>query len=156
MYEVSSRSLREQPTLVMSAKVAVDEIPVFLGTAYAATADQVTKSGLVMTGPPFARMRPLDSEFGQFEIEAGFPVDRAVEIEGEVMSSTLPGGKAAFVTHIGAYDQMMPAYAALETWIVENQGVPDGPAWEVYYSDPTEQPDPSTWRTEIFQPYKSA
>jgi hypothetical protein len=31
-----------------------------------------------------------------------------------------------------------------------------GNAWEVYLSDPSAQPDPATWRTEIVQPYRQA
>jgi effector-binding domain-containing protein len=49
---------------------------------------------------------------------------------------------------------MKPAYEATERWISEHDGVPEGPPWEVYYSDPNQQPDPSTWRTEIVQPFR--
>jgi len=154
MYQVSSRVLAEQPALVMGAKLAVADIPAFLGKAYAAVAKQSTRSGLVFAGPPFARYRALDDEYAQFEVEAGFPVDRPADVTGEVESSILPGGTAAVVVHIGPYDQMKPAYEAIEAWVAGQNGVLDGAPWEVYYSDPTEQPDPSTWRTEIVQPYK--
>jgi effector-binding domain-containing protein len=48
---------------------------------------------------------------------------------------------------------MKPAYEAIETWITERGAYADGPAWEVYFTDPAEQPDPRTWRTEVVQPY---
>ncbi|HEY4584431.1 MAG TPA: GyrI-like domain-containing protein [Acidimicrobiia bacterium] len=154
MYQVSSRTLQEQPTLVMTAKAAVAEIPGLLGKAYTAVAERAGRSGRALTGPPFARYRPLDDEYAEFEIEAGFPVDQPAEGGGEVVASTLPGGAAAVVTHVGPYDQMKPAYEAVETWIVEHDSQPEGAPWEVYYSDPVEQTDPATWRTEIVQPYK--
>ena len=154
MLQVSSRPLQEQPTLVMSANLTVAEIPSFLGKAYAVVAEQAGRSGLVMTGPPFARYRSLDPEYARFEVEAGFPVDKSAPVHGEVESSTLPGGPAAVVTHIGPYDEMKPAYEATEAWITQHDGMPEGSAWEVYYSDPQQQPDPSTWRTEIVQPYR--
>ncbi len=154
MYQVLSRQIVEQPTLTMTAKVPVAEIPDFLGKAYAAVSEHVARSGLAFAGAPFARYRPLDDEFAEFEIEAGFPVLSGAEGGGEVTASTLPGGVAAVVTHVGPYDQMKPAYGAVEAWIVEHDSQPEGPAWEVYYSDPSEQPNPATWRTEIVQPYK--
>ena len=154
MYQVFSRQNVEQPTLTMTAKVPVAEIPDFLGKAYATVTEHVARSGLVFAGAPFARYRPLDDEFAEFEIEAGFPVLSGAEGSAEVVASTLPGGIAAVVTHVGPYDQMKPAYQAIEAWIVEHDSQAEGPAWEVYYSDPIEQPNPANWRTEIVQPYK--
>jgi effector-binding domain-containing protein len=154
MYEVRPRHVEEQPTLVMMAKLPVSGIAEFLGRAYSAVAEQMSKEGLDFAGPPFGRYRPLDEEFTEFEIEAGFPVDRPGEGGGEVVGSMLPGGAVAVVTHIGPYDQMRPGYEAILRWIEEHDGHPEGPAWEVYYSDPAEQPDPSTWKTEIVQPYR--
>jgi effector-binding domain-containing protein len=49
---------------------------------------------------------------------------------------------------------MRPAYDAIEAWIIDQGGQPEGPAWEIYYTDPNEEPDPSNWRTEIVQPYR--
>jgi effector-binding domain-containing protein len=155
LYEVLFRHIVEQPTLVMTAKVAVAEIPGFLGKTYGAVAEHIGKSGLAFAGPHFGRYRPLDDEFSEFEIEAGFPIGNTAEGSGDVVASTLPGGDVAVLTHIGPYDQMGPAYEAIENWITEHNGQPEGAPWEVYYSEPTEQPDPSTWRTEIFQPYRA-
>ncbi|HEY7468593.1 MAG TPA: GyrI-like domain-containing protein [Acidimicrobiia bacterium] len=153
MYQVTSRHVYEQPTLVMTGKMRVEEIKDWIGTAYARVAEQVGKLGLTFAGPPFARYRPLDESFEEFEIEAGFPIDRPASGVGEVTSSSLPGGTAAVVTHIGPYDQMRPAYEAIQSWIEAKGGTSSDVPWEVYYSDPVAEPDPSTWRTEIYQPY---
>jgi hypothetical protein len=40
---------------------------------------------------------------------------------------------------------MRPAYDAVEAWIIDQGGQPEGPGWEIYYSDPNEEPDPSNW-----------
>jgi len=154
VYEVISRHIEEQPTLVVCGKMGVADIPEWIGKAYDAVAQLIGKSGLDFAGPPFARYRPLDEEFGEFDIEAGFPIDRPAEGEGGVVASTLPGGQVAMVTHIGPYDQMRPGYEAIMRWLEEHDGHPEGAAWEVYYSDPVEQPDPNTWRTDIVQPYR--
>jgi effector-binding domain-containing protein len=57
-------------------------------------------------------------------------------------------------TYIGPYDAMEPAYTALASWVSDRGGEPTGDAWEIYSSDPEQQPDPRTWRTEIVQPYR--
>ena len=49
---------------------------------------------------------------------------------------------------------MVPAYEAIHEWLGEHELQPEGPAWEVYYSDPEVQPDSATWKTEIVQPYR--
>ena len=72
---------------------------------------------------------------------------------GDVFASELPGGHTAHTWHIGPYDNMETAYRALEAWIAERHGKPDGAPWEVYRSDPVKEPDPATWQTEIFMPY---
>jgi effector-binding domain-containing protein len=154
VYEVVTRHIEEQPTLVVTAKMGVAEIKDWIGPVYTRIAELIGRTGLDFAGPPFARYRPLDDQFSEFEIDAGFPVDRHAEGEGDIVASTLPASAVAMVTHIGPYDQMKPAYEALMAWIQEHGAHPDGAAWEVYYSDPVTEPDPATWRTEIYQPYK--
>jgi effector-binding domain-containing protein len=154
MYQVVSEHRTEQPTLVLRGKVTATEIPLFLGKAYTEVAEHIGWSGLDFAGPPFARYRPLDADSSEFEIEAGFPVDRPVEGVGDVVSSTLPEGDVAVVTYIGPYAEMKPAYDAIEAWIKAQGGEAEGPAWEVYHSDADVEPDPSTWRTNIVQPYR--
>jgi effector-binding domain-containing protein len=157
MYQVSTRVLERQPTLVMRAKVPVEQLPEFLGKAYGGVAGYVEEHGLDYAGMPFGIYRLLDEATHEFEVEAGFPV---LGIQGEipgdtgVESSSLPGGNVAVVTHIGPYDQMTPAYDAIAEWMANHGHDPDGPAWEVYYSDAVAEPDPSNWKTEIVQPYR--
>jgi effector-binding domain-containing protein len=91
---------------------------------------------------------------GRFEVEAGFPATRPIEGNGDVQPSELPGGQVAVTMHVGPYEQMEPGYQALASWVGERGGELAGDAWEVYFSDPSTEPDPATWRTEIVQPYR--
>jgi effector-binding domain-containing protein len=153
VFQVTSREVTEQKTLVRRAKVRGDAISDFLGPTYAAVAEVVVRGGFRFAGPPFARFRPLDEEFAEFDVEAGFPVAGEGSTSNDVEVSSLPGGTMAVVVHIGPYDAMLPAYQAIFDWMAERDARAEGPAWEVYHSDPDEQPDPATWRTEIYQPY---
>ena len=155
MYEIETRTLQAQPTLTMHGIVAVEDIKAWLGKAYEAVERHASRIHASFAGPPFARYRSLDDTFEKFEIEAGLPVLLAVEGDNGVAASELPGGPAAVTVHVGAYDEMTPAYAAINEWLAVRGAAADGAPWEVYFTDPNEQPDPTAWRTEIVQPYRT-
>lgn len=156
MHEIVTRHEGARPALVMTAKLDVPQIPTWIGGAFGTVAAEAARAGLAIAGPPFARYRPLDDTHTEFEVEAGFPVDRAEEPTGDARLITLPEGMVAATLHIGPYEEMGPAYEAINTWLEGQGAIAQGPPWEVYYSDPEQQPDPATWRTEIVQPYRLA
>ncbi len=153
-YDIQVQTREMQPTAVISAELPVAEIGPWLATAYHTLADTIAAHGTSPAGPPFARHHRLEA--GRFAVEAGFPVVTAIEADGEVRPSYLPGGPAVATIHTGRYDEMAPAYEALASWISDHGGQPEGDPWEVYLSDPARQPDPATWRTEVVQPYGQA
>ncbi len=152
--DVRSITLDEQLTAVADAELPVAEIGPFLAKAYHAVATACGAQSVQLTGPPFARYHRLDED--RFTIEAGFPVAAAIDRDGDVRPSSLPGGPAAVIVHVGPYEQMVLTYDALVAWIKRHDGEPAGEAWEIYLSDPRHEPDPATWRTEIVQPYRTA
>lgn len=152
LYDIHAEVRAAQPTAVAIATLPVEEIGPWLANSYAAVATLVSARGAGLAGPPFARYHRLAD--GRFVVEAGFPVSATIEGSGDVQSSQLPGGPAAITVHIGPYGEMEPAYQALSSWVGEHGGEPVGDPWEIYFSDPVEEPDPATWRTEIVQPYR--
>lgn len=151
-YEIETRTVEEQPTAVMFATLPVDELGPWLATAYGTVARYLSRYGVGPVGMPYARYHRVGE--ATFEVEAGFAATTPVAGEGDVEPSTLPGGHAAAVWHVGPYDEMEPAYEALAAWVADHGAVPDGDAWEVYHSDASDVPDPAQWRTEIVQPYR--
>jgi effector-binding domain-containing protein len=112
------------------------------------------QSGVAMAGPPFARYYSVVPEAVDFE--AGFPAASPVPEHGDVHAVELPGGPAATTTHLGPYEAMEPAYAAIADWIREHGRQAEGAPWEVYFTDPGSVPDPAQWRTKVVQPLKAA
>ncbi len=150
-YEIESRALAEQDTAVEYATLKTTEIGPFLGKTFGEVASYLERKGAGPAGMPFARYHPSAPD--TFEVEAGFPATTPTSGEGDVEPSDLPGGPAAVTVHVGPYDTMQPAYEALRNWVREQGGVTAGDAWEVYLTDPDANPDVSTWRTEVVQPY---
>jgi len=71
---------------------------------------------------------------------------------GEVVLETLPGGEAASTIHMGKYEDLPEAYAAIQQWM-KTEGLKIGGApWEMYVTDPADYPDPKDWKTEIYWP----
>jgi effector-binding domain-containing protein len=145
-FTVSERAAR--PTAVVRGKIPMSELPAFFGRAFMAVDAALRARGRRATGEPFAYYPSMPGE--TIEVEAGFPVDQPVLPAGEVVPSGLPGGTVVSGTHIGPYDTLVNTYAALSKWAA-GQGLRlSGPMWEVYLSDPQREPDPSTWRTDVF------
>jgi effector-binding domain-containing protein len=151
-YEVHAETRTAQVTAVGKAALTVAEVGPWLRKTYGAVAALLADQQAGPAGPPFARFHMLGQ--GRFEVEAGFPASRQIEGDGDIQPSELPGGQAAVTVHTGPYDEMEPAYQALASWVSERGGQAAGDAWEVFFSDPSSEPDPGTWRTEIVQPYR--
>lgn len=153
MYQIVTRTLPEQPTLVVRGKADAEHLGSWLARAYRTVGDYAARTGARFSGPPYATYRPLDTELCEFEVEAGFPVASAGIGNGTVEATTLPGGRAATTWHVGPYDTLAAAHEALDRWIDAHGGTLNGRCWEVYYSDPVSEPDSSRWRTEVVKLY---
>ena len=152
--EIQPDMTDEQLTAVAEAMLPVAEVGPWLAKTYDTVAKVLAHQGVQPVGPPFSRFHRLDA--GRFAVEAGFPVASVIDASGDVRASSLslPGGRVARTVHVGPYEEMEPAYAALTSWVREQGGEPLGDAWEVYFSDPQLEPDPTAWRTEVVQPYR--
>lgn len=84
---------------------------------------------------------------GLMQIEAGVEIFGEFAATGVVYESATPSGRVATVTHLGPYDQMQPAYAALDEWVRSHDQPDSQVSWEIY-GDWTD--DPSQLRTDIY------
>ena len=150
-YPIERRDLVERTTAVVRSTVELGGIGPFVARSIAEVARVLAGQGRPSTGPPFARYHRAGAEV--FDVEVGFPTEAAVTETGGVVASSLPGGPAAVMTYVGPYEEMEEAYAALVAWVADRGGKTAGDPWEIYLSDPAEEPDPASWRTEIVMPF---
>jgi effector-binding domain-containing protein len=150
MTEIQLTQHREQDTAVLHERVPTDQIKALFDRALPAVMAAVAKQGGHPVGPPFAKYfgTPGDT----VEVEVGFPVARAVAPSDGVRAGTLPGGPAVRAMHVGPYDRLPATYDAMFAWMKGEGLEPADAMWEVYLSDPVRQPDPETWRTEVWWP----
>ncbi len=81
------------------------------------------------------------------EFEVGVEVSRSFESAGAIVSSHLPDGRAAHVTHTGDYAGLAGAHEAIARWCRVQGHTPAGTRWEVYGDT---DPDPDKVQTDVY------
>ena len=97
------------------------------------------------------------------DIELTVPISPAdatcLRGDDRVKVGTLPAGRYATLRHVGPYDGLIAANAALQAWATENDVTFDvapsdsGERWggriEIYTTNPAAEPDQSKWEVDI-------
>lgn len=105
-------------------------------------------------GPAIVVYHRCDEDM--LDIDVGFPVAELIEGSDRVQPIDLPGGRAATLLHVGPYEALSEAHAALEAWMRTHGHSPAGPRFEVYWVDPGQAADPKDLRTEVVCPIHDA
>jgi effector-binding domain-containing protein len=148
MSEFEIRDVPRQDTAVIHLSCPPDAISTTMGPAFGRLFASVGRSGGVPAGPVFARYFSFSEELVDFE--CGVALVAPYSADGDVTASHIGGCQAAVGLHVGPYDRLHESYAAMQAWIEAHGRRPGAVMWEVYLSDPGSEPDPATWRTEIF------
>jgi AraC family transcriptional regulator len=152
-YSITKNTLQPQAALVVRRTIKRSEIAATIGEVLHKIFLAAQTKGVALMGPPF--MRCLNAGPGLMTIEPGMRVSGTasdVDLGAEIVWETLPGGEAATTVHMGKYEDLPEAYAAMEQWMKAEGLRIGGAPWEVYVTDPADHPDPKDWKTEIFWP----
>jgi effector-binding domain-containing protein len=144
------RSVPRQDTAVIHLRCRPDAISASMGEAFGKLFAAIGRAGAIPAGPVFSRYFEFGAEAVDFE--CGVAVTAPFTGEGEVAAGELGGGEAAVGVHVGPYDTLHETYSAMQTWIVSQERRPSSFMWEVYLTDPEQEPDPARWQTEIYWP----
>ena len=150
MHAVELRHLSEQPvasTIVPGISMAA--VGAALHGVLPDIFSHLEASGVAMVGAPFARYHP--GAAGTIDLEAGIPVGGPFQETDTIKRRTLPGGESIVAVHVGSYDRLPEAVAALAQWRADNGRTLAGPYWEVFVDDPSTVRADQV-RTELFEP----
>lgn len=151
--KIELRVLRGHHTASMRDEVGLGDIPQALGRMFQAVKDALAKQDMEPDGAPFARYH----SFGDtVDLEAGVMVATQIQADGEVKPSELPAGPAAIAVHAGPYESLGATYSAIERWLEESSHKANGGPWELYITDPSAEPNPSKWLTEVIFPLRQS
>jgi effector-binding domain-containing protein len=146
--EVSS-----MPAVSVKDSIQATDIGIFLETWFPKLYLYAVRKGGTPAGHPYAIYYNWDPE-GMILIEAGVPLQEAVEGEKEIMQVMSPGGKVVRASHTGPYEESGAAHEAINRYIMVLKMEFAGAPWEVYITDPSEEPDPQKWETIIYYPVR--
>jgi effector-binding domain-containing protein len=135
-YEVEVREEPELEVVATRRHTSLTHIGQDIDGAFGAIMSRLGPMGVRASGAPFIVYHDVIDEQHDGDIEVCFPVERHVDLEGEVYGSVVPGGPVASTIHRGPYDQIGPAYHTLSGWIGEHGHHMSGPPREIYLTDP--------------------
>ncbi len=143
-------TIEPQTAAAIRAEVPMAELRAVFDRGFHQVAEAVQAQGVAIIGPPFGFYPRMPGE--TVAVAVGLPVDAAIQPTGEVEPFELPGGRVVTGIHVGPYEAMEATYGELLAWSqAEGLTLAEG-MWESYLSDPSAEPDPSTWRTQIVWP----
>jgi effector-binding domain-containing protein len=145
----------------IQATVPMDGISAAVDEAFPELFGWLAGSGIAPAGPPFIRFLVIDME-ALLQLELGVPVAAPVTGSGRIRPGLLPAGRYVVLRHVGPYDGpegLIPANAALQQWARDHglefdmRDTQEGSAWgsrlEEYITDPSREPDPAKWETDV-------
>ncbi len=140
------------------ATVTMDTISAAVDSGFPELFGWLASHGSTPSGPPFIRYLVIDMA-GDLQIELGVPVSAPVTGSGRIQPGVLPAGRYAVLQHTGPYDGLVASNRALQQWAAEHgvqfdtRDTAQGSAWggraEHYLTDPSQEPDPAKWETDV-------
>ena len=140
----------KQLTAAIRLTIPRSEMQHVMGPGIGELMATVAAQGKSLSRPWFTRHFRMTPE--QFDFEICVPISEPIVPAGRVVNSFLPASKVARTIYHGPFEELGSAWGEFGTWI-ENAGhKEDEWLWETYLTDPSENPDPSTWQTELTRP----
>ncbi|HEY5094001.1 MAG TPA: GyrI-like domain-containing protein [Candidatus Eremiobacteraceae bacterium] len=149
-YEIATKTVAAQPTLFVRGATTIPQIAQSIGEFLSAVGGHLREHGIQPAGMPYTRYHKIDG--ANIDLEAGMPIANAADGSERVIAGELPAGPVASTVHIGPYERLPDAGAALADWAAKNGKRQAGPNWEIYLNDPTEVAGPHEYRTEVVMP----
>ncbi len=149
-YDITQKSFEEVTFLFTSARCAHADIGDALAKMLPAVFQHAMENGIAMLGPPMTLYVAWGP--GMATLRGGMPVAAGTAASGGFEVEVLPAGPAAVTMHVGPYDSLHEAHAALEQHLDAEGLTRSGPLREIYLTDPGEVPDPAEWQTQIVWP----
>lgn len=149
-YTIQIEQQPRQPYVAVRATVPMAEIGQRMGPLFGQLFGWLGSHQVAPAGPPWTRYLAVGSD--EVELEVGAPVATPIDGGEGVIAGVRPAAQVAKTLHIGPYDAMEAAYRAVMDWLQAQGRLVTGAMWEVYESDPEQEPDPQKWRTWVYFP----
>lgn len=146
---------RAQPALeILSVRLQTDVAGLgrHVGPIFGRIGSLIARRGADPAGPPLIRYHGDAFDPDHLDLELGMPTPRPLRGEGDIVARSIPASPVAATLHVGPYERIRGAYAALLGWMTEHGQRPAGPALESYLIGPAQGAPAAGYRTEIIWP----
>lgn len=154
--KVEVAAIQMEPLMVLGIEdsVPVADLSMALGNLYGELAVYMESNAIEMAGQPLCVYKVWNPQDGYTILQAAIPVNAEVDISGteRIKLTTVGGGEVAKAVHMGAYEGSEATHIAIDEWVTSQGRQIAGAPWEVYVTDPGNEPDTSKWITEIYYP----
>jgi effector-binding domain-containing protein len=154
VYEVSLRDMPDQRIISVRGRVVRPALPVFIIRSLDDVRHHLRLLGVGAIAGPFV----IYHRFGPnlVDAEVCVPVAGDILAVGRFATRLLPGATVARTVHVGPYEELGAAYAALIRWIGPRGFDAAGPVRERYVEGPGGEALPADYRTVIDLPVARA
>jgi effector-binding domain-containing protein len=137
--------------LSMRKQIKPNAVGEMLAKSYGAIMEHINANKMQVAAFPFAFYHhwPMDGDTGPADVEAAIPVAKSGAGTSDIISATFQSGPIVIAYFYGPYDQVSIAHRALHEWAATNGKKLGDVPWEVYVTDPQEQPDPTKILTMV-------
>ncbi len=151
---ITETYLEDQIVLVIRDSAGPETYGQVMGRGYGELMKFIKMQRLAPKGHPFAIYVSWDSvtQFSVFDM--GIAVEYADGGKGRIRAEEIPAQKVVMADYFGPYDQTAHVYYALEKYISQGGLEITGNPWEIYVTDPMNEPDTAKWNTQILFPVK--
>ena len=125
------RECPERMTVMVRQVIHPRDIGRAIGPGAQRLRAQLVAAGAAPALAPYARYHSFSAE--ETDVEVGFEVERAVDVDG-AERGVLSAGREAVMTHIGRYRDIPKTFAALEAWVGDHATARGAPR-EVYLTE---------------------
>ena len=105
-----------------------------------------------IAGPPLCIAHRYDEENMEMDLEYAIPIHTAMDAPAGMIVTEMPERRVMVTDHVGAHEGLRDTWNKMSAWMNANAMEYSGAPYEVYVTDPGEEPDPSKWVTHIVCP----
>lgn len=124
----------------------------FFGDRYGAIMAYLGDDSQNMTSAPLAIYHKWDEENDSATVAVSIACASEKSGTDKIQKGMTYAGSTIKVVHIGPYENTGAAHEFVYAYVGDNGYEMSGSPWEVYVTDPGEEPDPNKWITEIYYP----
>lgn len=150
--DIEIRTVEPQPVLFIHTTTTARHVAKTFAELLPEVGRHMQEVGAARATAPYGRFYQYEPD--RVEMDAGIGVAEPAAGGGRVEAGELPGGEVAVATHVGPYTTLGKTHEAIRRRLQEEGWEPSGAPWEVYVTDPGEEPDSNKWRTDVIYPIR--